>query len=118
MTHCDLSAAKQQHRRETAVRTRKMVLTQLTAAEEDGASLMTDYHGYFLQISFSELHPLMVFCLAKALAKPSTAKQRTGWILRWNHSVFLRFLTGASMRQTAGLVSLQDRRCIPAVCIV
>ena len=76
MTHCDLSAAEQQHRRETAVRTRKMVLTQLTAAEDDDTSLMTDYHGYYLQISFSELHPLMVFCLAKALAKPSTAKQR------------------------------------------
>ena len=76
MTHCDLSAAEQQHRRETAVRTRKMVLTQLTAVEDDDTSLMTDYHGYYLQISFSELHPLMVFCLAKALAKPSTAKQR------------------------------------------
>ena len=28
-----------------------------------------------LQISFSELHPLMVFCLAKALTHPSTHKQ-------------------------------------------
>ena len=58
------------------MRTRKMFLTQLTAVEDDDTSLMTDYHGYYLQISFSELHPLMVFCLAKALAKPSTAKQR------------------------------------------
>ena len=68
MTHYDLSAAERQHRREIAVRTRKMVLAQLTAADEDDTSIMTDYHGYFLQISFSELHPLMVFCLAKALA--------------------------------------------------
>ena len=76
MTHCDLSTVERQHRREIAVRTRKMVLAQLTAADEDGTSIMTDYHGYFLQISFSELHPLMVFCLAKALARPGTAKQR------------------------------------------
>ena len=67
MTHCDLSAAEQQHRREIAVHTRKMVLTQLMSADEDGTSILTDYQGYFLQISFSELHPLMVFCLAKVL---------------------------------------------------
>ena len=36
---------------------------------------MTGYRDYYLQISFSELHPLMVFCLAKALTHPSTHKQ-------------------------------------------
>ena len=76
MTHCDLSAAEQQHRREIAVHTRKMVLTQLMSADEDGTSILTDYQGYFLQISFSELHPLMVFCLAKVLERPSSARQR------------------------------------------
>lgn len=76
MNHCDLSAAEQQRRRELAACTHKMVRAQLGAAEEDGMSLMADYRGYFLQVSFSELHPLMVFCLARALAKPGTAKQR------------------------------------------
>lgn len=33
------------------------------------------YRDYYLQISFSELHPLMVVCLAKALTHPGTAKQ-------------------------------------------
>ena len=37
---------------------------------------MAGYRDYYLQISFSELHPLLVFCLAKALEKPSTARQR------------------------------------------
>lgn len=75
MTHCDLSAAEQQRRREVAVHTRNMVLAQLGAVDEDGASLIADYRGYFLQVSFSELHPLMVFCLAKSLTKPGTEKQ-------------------------------------------
>lgn len=76
MNHCDLSAAEQQRRREIAMHTHKMVLAQFTAADEDGTSLIADYRGYFLQVSFSELHPLMVFCLARALAKPATAGQR------------------------------------------
>ena len=53
MTHCDLSAAEQQHRRDIAVHTRKMILTQLTVEDEDDTSLMTNYHGYFLQSFFS-----------------------------------------------------------------
>lgn len=76
MNHCGLSAAKQQRRREIAVHTRRMVRAQLAGADEDGTSLIADYRGYFLQVSFSELHPLMVFCLARALAKPGTAEQR------------------------------------------
>lgn len=76
MSHCDLNIAEQQRRREIAVHTREMILTQLTIENEDDTSLMTSYHGYFLQISFSELHPLMVFCLAKALEKPSSIRQR------------------------------------------
>lgn len=76
MTRCDLSAAEQQHRKYIAAHTRSMILTQLSIEEDDDTSLMTNYHGYFLQISFSELHPLMVFCLAKALKKPSSARQR------------------------------------------
>ena len=76
MTHCDLSENEQQHRREIAEHTRKMILTQLPIESQDETSLMTGYRNYYLQISFSELHPLMVFCLAKAMARPSTARQR------------------------------------------
>ena len=76
MTHCDLSENEQLRRREIAEHTRKMILTQLPIESQDETSLMTGYRDYYLQISFSELHPLMVFCLAKAMARPSTARQR------------------------------------------
>lgn len=76
MNHYDLSGSEQQRRREIAEHTRRMILSQLRIESQDETSLMTDYRDYYLQISFSELHPLMVFCLAKALARPSTQKQR------------------------------------------
>ena len=53
-----------------------MILSQLPVEDQDETSLMADYRDYYLQISFSDLHPLMVFCLAKALKKPSTPRQR------------------------------------------
>lgn len=76
MNHCELSQAEQQRRKQIAEKTREMVSSQFQIEGQDETSLMTDYCGYYLQISFSELHPLMVFCLAKALKKPSTTKQR------------------------------------------
>lgn len=76
MTHCDLSENEQKRRREIAEHTRKMILTQLPIESQDETSLMTGYRDYYLQISFSELHPLMVFCLAKAMDRPSTLRQR------------------------------------------
>lgn len=76
MNYCDLSAAEQNHRREIAEHTRHMILSQLRIEEQDEASLMTSYRDYYLQISFSDLHPLMVFCLAKALHHPSSPGQR------------------------------------------
>lgn len=76
MTQCNLTQTEQQRRRDIAEHTRAMIISQLRVDAQDETSLMTDYRDYYLQISFSELHPLMVFCLAKALKKPSTAKQR------------------------------------------
>ncbi len=76
MNHCELSPSEQQRRHQIAEHTRKMILSQLPVEDQDETSLMADYRDYYLQISFSDLHPLMVFCLAKALKKPSTPKQR------------------------------------------
>lgn len=76
MNHCDLSFEERQCRREIAEHTREMIISQLSIESQDETSVMTNYRDYYLQISFSELHPLMVFCLAKALTRPSTAKQR------------------------------------------
>ena len=73
--HCDLSQREQQRRRDIAEHTRRMIVSQLHVDSQDETSIMTDYRDYYLQISCSELHPLMVFCLAKALTHPSTPEQ-------------------------------------------
>lgn len=75
MLHCDLSQKEQHRRKEIAEHTRQMLLTELPIDSQDEASIMGRYRDYYLQISFSELHPLMVVCLAKALTQPGTAKQ-------------------------------------------
>ena len=72
----ELGTKEQKKRKEIAAHTRAMILNQLNVHDEDENSIMTDYRNYYLQISFSELHPLMVFCLAKGLKSPSTAKQK------------------------------------------
>ena len=75
MLHCDLSQKEQHRRKEIAEHTRQMLLTELPIDSQDETSIMGRYRDYYLQISFSELHPLMVVCLAKALTHPGTAKQ-------------------------------------------
>ena len=75
MLHCDLSQQEQHRRKEIAEHTRQMLLTELPIDSQDETSIMGRYRDYYLQISFSELHPLMVVCLAKALTHPGTAKQ-------------------------------------------
>lgn len=75
MTHCDLNQAEQGRRREIAEHTRTMLLRNLSIEDQDETSLTASYRDYYLQISFSELHPLMVFCLAKALKAPGSPGQ-------------------------------------------
>lgn len=76
MEACQISQEEQYRRSEIVRQMKKMLASQLQVEAEDEQTLMTNYHDYYLQISFSELHPLMVFCLAKSLQKPSTMKQR------------------------------------------
>lgn len=76
MTYCDLCVAEQQRRKQIVSETRTMIYAHLQVQEDDGASLLTSYSGYYLQISFSEIHPLMVLCLARAMPNPSSGKQR------------------------------------------
>lgn len=75
MTHCDLNQAEQGRRKEIAEHTRTMLLRNLPIEDQDETSLTASYRDYYLQISFSELHPLMVFCLAKALKAPGSPGQ-------------------------------------------
>ena len=76
MTNYELTNEEKNRRKNVSAHTRKMVMSQLRIDDQDETSLMTDYRDYYLQISFSELHPLMVFCVAKGMKTPSTAKQR------------------------------------------
>jgi hypothetical protein len=75
MTHCELSSSEQQRRKTIVEQTKQMIMAQMQIKNQNESSIMTNYRDYYLQISFSELHPLMVFCLAKALTQPSTHKQ-------------------------------------------
>lgn len=86
----ELSRAEQKRRREIAEHTRKMILSQLPVEAQDETSLTASYRDYYLQISFSDLHPLMAFCLAKALRTPSSLKQR-----RLNNELNLRSMRGS-----------------------
>ena len=75
MTQYNLTQTEQVRRKEIADHTRALVVNLLHVDAEDETSIMCGYRDYYLQISFSELHPLMVVCLAKALTHPGTAKQ-------------------------------------------
>lgn len=75
MGHCNLSADELRRRSGIAAQTRAMVSSELSVKEWDETSLMTEYKGYFLQISFSQLHPLMVICLAKVIETPVSYRQ-------------------------------------------
>ena len=68
MVHCDLTPDEIKRRKELSDHTRKMICGVLDVVAEDETSIMTTYRDFYLQISFSVLHPLMVFCMAKPLA--------------------------------------------------
>lgn len=76
MNYCDLSEKEKTRRYVIAQNVQTLVMKTLPITEQNEMSLMTDYCGYFLQISFSELHPLMVFCLAKSFPYPSASRYR------------------------------------------
>lgn len=47
MIHCDLSQIEQKRRREIALNTRKMIVSQFHIDSQDETSLMTDYRDYY-----------------------------------------------------------------------
>ena len=54
---------------------RDMICSVLPIEEGAGQLLISSYREYYLQISFSTMHPLMVICLARQMKYPSTTKQ-------------------------------------------
>ena len=67
MLHTELSRTEIERRRMLTEKTRNMVIRALGIREADNDCILTSYREFFLQISFSEVHPLMVFCLARSL---------------------------------------------------
>ena len=62
-----LSKEEKARRKALSDSTRKMICGVLEIVSQDETSIMTTYRDFYLQISFSEVHPLMVFCLAKPI---------------------------------------------------
>ena len=68
---------KEQARRKAIIdNARDMILKQMPVEEQDETSLVSRYRDYFLQVSFSELHPLLVISLARTMAGHISAKKK------------------------------------------
>ena len=65
MKNCKLSKDEQQRRKELATHVREMICEQMPVEAQDETSLMMGYRDYYLQISFSDLHLMMVYCLSE-----------------------------------------------------
>ena len=76
MLDCSLTSEEQVRRTDLAQKARRMILSHMRVEAEDETSLTVDYRGYYMQISFSPLHPLLVICLAKAIRNPNSARKR------------------------------------------
>lgn len=72
----DLTRAEQVRRTDLAQKARRMILSHMKVEAEDETSLTLDHRGYYMQISFSPLHPLLVVCLAKAIRNPDGARKQ------------------------------------------
>ena len=71
-----LSRQEQNRRKELSDQARAIIVSTLPIEDEDESSLMLGYDGFYLQVAFSSLHPLMVFYLARGLDRPSTHKDK------------------------------------------
>lgn len=52
-----------------------MLREALPIEYEDGTSLSANLSGWYLQVSFSPLHPFIVICLARAIPIPASVAQ-------------------------------------------
>ncbi len=73
MEQC-LTLQEEQRRRELSEHARDVVTNTFSVEDADDTSLMLSYDGFYLQIAFSQMHPLMVFYLARSLDRASTQK--------------------------------------------
>lgn len=71
-----MSKEEQQRRKELAEHARVMLTQMLPVEDQDETSLTAPYQGYYMQVSISPLHPLLVISLAKAINHPGSAKKQ------------------------------------------
>ncbi len=76
LDYYELSKEEQCRRQEISARARRMILENLSVEDQDETSLTAVYFDYYMQISFSSLHPLIVICLAKAIPQPENAQKQ------------------------------------------
>lgn len=70
----NINAKERARRRGLAEQARALITQTLPIEDTDESSLMLGYHDFYLQIAFSDLHPLLMLYLARALNRPSTVK--------------------------------------------
>lgn len=76
MTQFDVKQEELERRRELATHARQLLSENLQIVAEDETSIMTCYHNFYVQISFSEMHPLLVIYFAREL-NSSKLKKKT-----------------------------------------
>lgn len=72
MIDTELSTEEIERRIEIAEKTRDVIKSSISVADEDEISVMSDFRGYYLQVSISRMHPLLVICLARPIQTPIT----------------------------------------------
>lgn len=70
-----LSNEEQLHRADLARKARQLAYECFAVESSDADSISFFCCGFYLQMSFSEMHPLIVFCLAKKLKDTESRKQ-------------------------------------------
>lgn len=69
MLYSELSKTEIDRRKALTENIRRIITSEMVIHHTDRDYMLTTYREFFLQISFSEVHPLMVFSLARPLRK-------------------------------------------------
>ena len=71
-----MSVAEILRRKCLSDKARSIIMEVLPVEDQDHSCLMLEYEGFYLQIAFSELHPMIVVYLARGLVRPSSYKDK------------------------------------------
>jgi len=74
MKYESITNLEQENRQLLVRRTREMISRFLPVQDQDETSIMVTLDEFYLQILFSDIHPLMVLYLARAIDRSVTAK--------------------------------------------